>query len=91
MQGDGNLVAYFESWAIWASGTSGNPGACGVMQTDGNLVVYSSAGNALWDSGTAGHAGAYAVMHTDGLRASAPASSAASTSQYLSRGKAAMC
>ena len=27
------------------------------MQTDGNLVIYNSAGNALWASGTGGHNG----------------------------------
>ena len=27
------------------------------MQTDGNLVIYNSAGNALWQSGTGGHNG----------------------------------
>jgi hypothetical protein len=40
-----------------------------VMQSDGNLVLYSRRFNpirALWSSGTAGHQGAYAVMQSDG-------------------------
>ncbi|MBT2406850.1 MULTISPECIES: FG-GAP-like repeat-containing protein [unclassified Streptomyces] len=36
------------------------------MQTDGNLVVTSKAGQPLWSSKTAGNAGAKAVMRTDG-------------------------
>ncbi len=36
-----------------------------VMQSDGNLVLYSG-GIALWSSGTAGDAGANAVMQGDG-------------------------
>jgi hypothetical protein len=47
MQADGNLVLYFAPfgasvWAqpIWASNTSGNPGAHAAMQSDGNLIVY---------------------------------------------------
>jgi surface antigen len=33
-----------------------------VMQTDGNLVEYNSAGQPLWDSETSGHPGAYAAL-----------------------------
>jgi hypothetical protein len=70
MQADGNLVGYAtvdgESRVLWASGTEGSPGAQSVMQGDGNLVVYSSAGSALWSSGTAGHPGAVATVQDDG-------------------------
>ncbi|HVX20268.1 MAG TPA: PPE domain-containing protein [Acidimicrobiales bacterium] len=70
MQGDGNLVSYAtvagEPSVLWASGTAGHPGAQSVMQADGNLVVYSSAGTALWSSGTAGHPGAEAAVQDDG-------------------------
>ncbi len=51
---------------LWASETQGNPGACSVMQADGNLVVYSSTSSALWPSGTAGHPGAAAAVQDDG-------------------------
>lgn len=67
MQGDGNLVLYDGAGkALWASGTSGHPGAYAVMQTDGNLVVYPPSGHALWASGTAGDTGAYLSMQSDG-------------------------
>ncbi len=51
MQGDGNLVLYSGSGAIWHTRTHGNPGAFFAIQGDGNLVVYS-AGKALWNSGS---------------------------------------
>jgi hypothetical protein len=67
MQGDGNLVEYNSSnAALWASGTSGNPGAYAIMQGDGNLVLYSSSNAALWASGTSGNTGAYLVLGDDG-------------------------
>ena len=66
MQTDGNLVLYNGSTAIWASNTSGNPGAYCTMQSDGNLVVYSSSGGALWATGTNGNPGAYVTLQTDG-------------------------
>ncbi|MCQ4082297.1 hypothetical protein NGB36_17210 [Streptomyces sp. RB6PN25] len=77
MQSDGNLVAYLKTGGsgagapLWASGTSGHPGAYAVMQTDGNLVVYAQGGGAgkggaLWASGTSGHPGAYATVQDDG-------------------------
>jgi hypothetical protein len=66
MQGDGNLVEYFQGRALWASGTQGHPGAWAAMQgSDGNLCVYSSGGTALWCSQTQGHPGAWAVMQND--------------------------
>jgi hypothetical protein len=40
-----------------------------IMQSDGNLVLYSSRfdpARALWSSNTGGNAGAYAVMQSDG-------------------------
>lgn len=52
MQGDGNLVLYSGSRALWHTGTNGNPGAYFLVQADGNLVVYSSANKALWHSRT---------------------------------------
>jgi hypothetical protein len=43
-QGDGNLVVYSSGTMekpVWASNTSGNPGARCEMQGDGNLVIYN--------------------------------------------------
>jgi hypothetical protein len=54
MQGDGNLVLTEGTTPLWATGTDRHPGAYAVMQTDGNLVVYSAAGPALWATGTKG-------------------------------------
>ena len=49
MQGDGNLVLYSSSAsALWASGTSGNPGAYLVLGDDGTLAVDSATGTPLW-------------------------------------------
>jgi hypothetical protein len=36
------------------------------MQSDGNLVVYTSGGTALWSTHTNGHTGAYALLQSDG-------------------------
>jgi cell wall-associated NlpC family hydrolase len=47
MQSDGNLVLYSGKKAIWASHTSGHPGAHLALQDDGNLVVYFGA-TVLW-------------------------------------------
>ena len=52
MQPDGNLVDYWEGQRVWASGTSGHPGADLEMQPDGNLVLYSAGHAAIWSSGT---------------------------------------
>jgi hypothetical protein len=55
MQHDGNLVIYGPAnEAVWASGTSGHPGAFLAMQNDGNLVIYDG-WTALWASGTGGN------------------------------------
>ncbi|GAA4035219.1 hypothetical protein GCM10023063_19520 [Arthrobacter methylotrophus] len=51
MQGDGNLVLYGPSGALWSTSTHG-AGNWAVMQGDGNLVVYTSGGRAVWNSGT---------------------------------------
>lgn len=52
-QGDGNYVLIDrQNRPVWASGTSGHPGATMFVQDDGNVVVADSA--ALWWTGTAG-------------------------------------
>jgi hypothetical protein len=64
MQTDGNLVLYQApmpsaptATPLWASNTVGSFGDRVVMQGDGNLVIYTPAGNAVWSSGTGGHPG----------------------------------
>lgn len=54
MQTDGNLVEYFDGDPLWASNTGGT-GNHAVMQSDGNLVIYTSTGHAQWASNTGGH------------------------------------
>ena len=73
MQGDGNLVLYTfysapSGRALWASNTAGESVEGVVMQTDGNLVIYSPSGLPLWYSNTCCHlgAGAYLVDQDDG-------------------------
>ncbi|MGW3177123.1 hypothetical protein [Streptomyces sp. NPDC001153] len=76
MQTDGNLVARLNTGkgagqVVWSTGTSGNPGAYAVMQTDGELVVYKSSGGpgkggALWSGPADGAPGAYATVQDDG-------------------------
>lgn len=66
MQGDGNLVLYQGSNALWHTQTHGQPGKAAVMQEDGNFVVYTAEGQALWNAGTHGHPGAVLRLQDDG-------------------------
>jgi hypothetical protein len=56
MQGDGNLVLRNVSTqkALWASGTDGKGAVKLVLQTDGNLVLYTSSGQPVWATNTVG-------------------------------------
>jgi hypothetical protein len=67
MQIDGNLVLYYQSQAdpLWDSGTEGSSGASATLQTDGNLVVSSTAGVA-WAAGSNGTSNADLVLQDDG-------------------------
>lgn len=68
MQGDGNLVEYDSANdPLWATQTSGNPGASAVLQgSDGNLVVYSASGRALWAAYPGNAPGDRLCMQGDG-------------------------
>ena len=64
MQGDGNLVEYGPSGALWATYT--NPGSSRLVnQGDGNLVVYPDSGGVAWASNTSG-GGATLIVQNDG-------------------------
>lgn len=74
-QSDGNTVLYHNGsgMALWWTG-SNTPGDYIIMQSDGNLVVYSGpvingtcpSNCAIWNTGTAGNPGAYVVLQNDG-------------------------
>jgi hypothetical protein len=51
MQGDGNLVLYNRTNAIWTTGTN-RPGSEVEMQGDGNLVIYAPGHVAVWSTST---------------------------------------
>lgn len=77
MEPDGDLevVQAKTGDELWASGTSGSPGAYAIMQRAGNLVVYPYGAappkpgqptTALWSSGPGGDAGASLRLLDDG-------------------------
>jgi hypothetical protein len=66
MQGDGNLVLYQGSRALWATMTQGRGGAVAAMQGDGNFVVYTAGGSALWHTFTYRYPGAWLAVQNDG-------------------------
>lgn len=52
---------------VWSSHSSGgDPGSRHLgIQTDGNLVMYSEAGEPVWASGSGGHPGRYVLQVDD--------------------------
>ncbi len=56
MQTDGNLVESTGTRVLWSAGTSG-AGNKAVIETDGDLVIFSPSGADLWSSRTPGNAG----------------------------------
>jgi hypothetical protein len=65
MLSDGNLVEDAGGRQMWSTSTEGNIGARAVIQTDGNLVVYSVSHKALWASNTGGHSGVFTLIVQD--------------------------
>ena len=59
-QKDGNFVIYptvatataQSGSALWSAATYNNPDDTLILQNDGNLVVYNTAGTAIWSTGT---------------------------------------
>jgi len=66
LQGDGNLVLYSPSRALWSSKTAGKGGSKFITQGDGNLVLYTKKGAPVWNSGTAGKGLSSLFMQGDG-------------------------
>jgi len=53
MQTDGNLVLYAGGAAVWSTGTNGTGSQNRlVMQSDGNLVIYTQLNHPVWASKT---------------------------------------
>lgn len=65
MQGDGNLVLYGPTGALWASHTVGSGASFTAFQSDGNLVLYGPSG-AIWASNTAGNSCSNLAIQNDG-------------------------
>lgn len=65
-QGDGNLVLYRGTVALWSSGTAGRPAYLAAMQGDGNLVVYERQGAPIFHTSTHGNAGAQLYLESTG-------------------------
>lgn len=66
MESTGDLVVDQGATQIWDSNTSGNPNDYLVLQNDGNLVIYTSAGSAIWSTYTSGTVASYLAMQNDG-------------------------
>jgi len=52
--------------ATWNSGTHGTDGRFLAMQTDGNLVLYSSNWTPIWHTHTNGQNGSHLTLQNDG-------------------------
>jgi len=66
MQGDGNLVLYQGTRALWHTFTNGRGGALAAMQGDGNFVLYTAAGAPLFHTNTSRYPGAWLAIQNDG-------------------------
>jgi hypothetical protein len=68
LQGDGNVVLYNGSKALWSSKTCGNTPRELVFQSDGNLVLYGgpSGTSSLWSTGTSNKSAHRLLVQDDG-------------------------
>jgi hypothetical protein len=68
MQTDGNLVEYGPAGAMWSSNTVGSGGSNRlIMQSDGNLVMYTAANAVPFATGEVGSGNAdYVAVQNDG-------------------------
>ncbi|OJH42810.1 M4 family metallopeptidase [Cystobacter ferrugineus] len=70
LQGDGNLVLWDATSALWTANTGGKGVLSAHMQTDGNFVVYRTStptvGADVWSTNTYGHPGAFLTLQNDG-------------------------
>lgn len=64
--GDGNLMLFQNSRAVWDSQTSGRPATRLVFQNDGNLVLYDDSDHIWWQSGTSGSSANQLLLETTG-------------------------
>jgi subtilisin family serine protease len=64
-QNDGNLVIYDRVGPLWATNTQGRSTSKFTLQSDGNMVLYSSTWSPLWASNTVGKGGVRLVMQND--------------------------
>jgi Zn-dependent metalloprotease len=65
LQGDGNLVFYGPTGALWASNTVGVAGPRVVLGGDGNLVLLDSLNRVRWSTGTFTFKGSQLVVQND--------------------------
>ncbi len=64
-QGDGNLVLYGRTRALWHTQTHGTAPGIAVMQGDGNFVVYDAGGGVRFNAATNGRPGNFLRLQTD--------------------------
>jgi hypothetical protein len=63
---NGNLILAVDNNPVWSSGTANKGVVRAVMQSDGNLVLYNSNGQAVWAAATNGPGATRLVMQHDG-------------------------
>ncbi|AKT37524.1 hypothetical protein [Chondromyces crocatus] len=66
LQNDGNLILSRGGRSMWTSNTRGLNIRYGLMQGDGNFVLFDHHNRARWSTGTFGHPGAYLNLLDDG-------------------------
>jgi hypothetical protein len=63
---NGDLVLYADGEIVWSNGVNNSSASRLTMQSDGNLVEYTSTGQPIWNSVTEGNSGAYLHIQSDG-------------------------